>query len=83
MFRSNIIIIIRSSCSCFINVCFLCISLIQFQVVVCFSVCSAIIYFDLVTLRFLTETCDCCCIPSSIHRVQVHDTLAYMKVMCG
>ena len=78
-----IFIIIRSSCSCSINFHFLYISLIQFQVVLCFSIYSTIICFDLVTLRFLTETYDCGWIPFSIHRVQVHDTLTYMKVMSG
>ena len=65
MFRSNLVIIItirlfpiRSYCSCIIIVYFICISLVQFQVVLCFSIYSTIICLDLITLRFLSEACD-------------------------
>ena len=60
MFRSNLVIIIairlfniRSYCLCIIIVYFICILLVQFQVVLCFSIYSTIICFDLVTFKVL------------------------------
>ena len=57
------------SVQCIIIVHFVFISLVWFQVVLCFSIDDTIFCSHLVTSRFLAKTCDCGWIPSSVHRV--------------